>query len=915
VDASNNQPKNNDAQDNSPALKNTPISFSLAKEPPGNGDAQQSDAQYGLIAISDGATQSIFAEEWADLLTQGFCQSQEPTICEHIRDNWQTWLKPLQNAWIPIYEQARSKPQQANKWNSLKSTSARANTAAATFVGLQILPTDENGRGKWKSVAIGDSCLFQFRQIKGKPELQKAFPLEKSQDFSTATHAFNSNPKYSVLSKAKPVFFEGEYQLGDTFFLATDALAQWLLKNRELGQDDWRKLLEVKDQSEFERMVDDLRKTNQIVFDDTTFTRMQVVTSPEEKQPVTKNVQLSASTNTSDELLNQENSAVSSQRTLEEEGLWAKLSTFTTILLGWLGIKEPKQESADSTESMIAQVDAKLKDPKVRSLSETLPMVDTLENIYGNVLHQKQTQGTLIHDDSTKKALDALLVDIKQFANNAQSSQQPVTGNISTGIKIPTTLQTQPQQSQPLNPQFTQPSPPQSQNGSGTPQSTFSSSSPIKTSVIATSTTSNIGTSHSGSTPDAPKTAATTPSPAGKQKTQSVPFWKNKKFLKTAAIVGTAVAAVGAIAYAISQGHDQLPHIEEAKKWHDALSSDISTDGTLSKASWEHLANASPQELQSLAKQDPALAQRLQAAIADHLEAQGRAGELLDLEKLKALRESGGVALKDFIPSDEQATLKFINETFEQHGLEGNFKSFAEAQQYVSSQAAEQYNNIDISLVQDTGTTYRQFDNAQKTLSGNAVYDQIKQQWESQGQELQRAKDTLPSAVSSVGSSILEEARQEGGTLNASADTVYLEPQHQGFNWAAAASTGMAAGKVVTKGVVSHALPIVGAALTTYSISKSTYDHLMTKADKLGILTEREGSTVKERLQHAPKDLARVVNQAVADAPQDFRDMCDRFHQTSKNIMNVVKSRFSSLTQQERSQVELMAMTQKAATR
>lgn len=182
-------------------------------------------------------------------------------------------------------------------------------------------------------------------------------------------------------------------------------------------------------------------------------------------------------------------------------------------------------------------------------------------------------------------------------------------------------------------------------------------------------------------------------------------------------------------------------------------------------------------------------------------------------------------------------------------------------------------------------------------------------------QELQKAKDVLSNAISSVGSSILESARKEGGSLNASADMIYLEPQNQGFNWAVAASTGVAVGKAVTRGVISHALPVVGAALTTYSISKTTYDHLMKKAEKLGILTDREGSSVKQRLQHAPKDLARVVNQAVVDAPQDFRNMCDRFHKTSKNILNSVMSRFGKEDNEERSQVEMLALTQKVASR
>jgi archaellum component FlaF (FlaF/FlaG flagellin family) len=275
-------------------MKNTSVSFSIGKEPPDNCDAQRSDPNFGLIAIADGATQSVFAEEWANLLVDGFCQSQEKEPCKYIQDNAQAWLKPLQDEWMPLYEQARNKLSDPNgkTWSPLKSGNHRVNSAASTFVGVQLFPVKANRKGKWQSVAIGDSCLFHFRQINHKYELLKAFPLEKSQDFSTATHAFNSNPKYSALIKEKPVFFEGDYQLKDTFLLATDALAQWILKNREAGKDDWQKLLTINEneQDEFEQMVDNLRKNNEIVFDDTTFCRMQVVASPEKRRTITKTI-------------------------------------------------------------------------------------------------------------------------------------------------------------------------------------------------------------------------------------------------------------------------------------------------------------------------------------------------------------------------------------------------------------------------------------------------------------------------------------------------------------------------------------------------------------------------------------------------------------------------------------------------
>ncbi|MBW4628236.1 MAG: hypothetical protein KME49_22665 [Brasilonema octagenarum HA4186-MV1] len=790
---------------------NVSTSLSMAKEP----DVENQDAwfalpEFGLMAISDGATNgSTLTSVWSNLLAQSFCNSSQQKPCEFIRDTLcvkppayrhADWLQPLQDQWQQKYQQMQQRVQNksSNAWNPSAAPQAKRNAkGAATFLGVHLLPTDSQGKGKWQAIAVGDSCVFQFRKINGKYELLKAFPIEQSTDFSSKPSGFTSRKDMALIGNIK--FIEEEYELGDTFFLATDALAEWLLKNREYGKDDWQKLLEIEDQVEFNRTIKDLRDRTEIAFDDTTFTRMQVVTSPKDRQPVINATQLS-------------------------------------------------------------------------------------------------------------------------------NSQAVTTSNSSTGIGVISLPSIQPYQTQQsTHSQQAQLSPLQSQNNSNIPQTIISTppssgtfgGNNLTSTVVGPNTVTGFANGSTGAHNSSLGTRVIKPT------SQSTPFWKNKKFLQAAAIVGATVAAVGVIAYAIHQGHHDLPGALQAKGWHDAISADIAPDGTLTKASWEHLTNASPQELQALAKQNPALAQRLESAITNHLDGQSRAGELLDIEKFKALRESGGFALKDFIPADEQATLKFINKTFEQHGLEGNFKSFADAQEYISSQAKTSYEGIDAVLAQQSGTTYQQFDQVEKSLSGNAVYEQIKQQWETHRQELQKAKDVLSNAITSGGSSILQEAKREGGTLNASADMIYLELQ-QGFNWAAAASIGMTVGKMAARGIISHALPVVGAALTTYSVSKRTYDHLMTKADKLGILAEREGSTIKERLQYAPVDLARVVNQAVTDAPQDFRDMCAtlcvkplayHFHKTSKYILSALTSRFGRGSEEERSQMQFLASLPKSAYR
>ena len=102
-----------------------------------------------------------------------------------------------------------------------------------TFAALLALEltTDETGTGcQWHAAAVGDSCLFHVRG----EDVLVSFPLDDPEDFNNRPLLLGSvGPDEKCLNQRT---HEGGWQSGDTFYLMTDALACWFLKNlRERG--------------------------------------------------------------------------------------------------------------------------------------------------------------------------------------------------------------------------------------------------------------------------------------------------------------------------------------------------------------------------------------------------------------------------------------------------------------------------------------------------------------------------------------------------------------------------------------------------------------------------------------------------------------------------------------------------------
>ena len=209
-------------------------------------DAAVTDTALGRFAIADGASESVFAGEWAGLLCQSYVsESPDPTKLVEWRQSLQKrWLAMVLRQELPWYLEEKLKE-----------------GAYATFLGLSLgEQTPTHGRA-WKALAIGDSCLFHVRGAR----LLTAFPLEQSEDFGTRPNLIGSRQR----SEPTGTVLSGTIEPGDALLMMTDALAEWFLRTCDEGGVPWAELLRLRE-SDFPHWVDGLRDSLLMKNDDVT---------------------------------------------------------------------------------------------------------------------------------------------------------------------------------------------------------------------------------------------------------------------------------------------------------------------------------------------------------------------------------------------------------------------------------------------------------------------------------------------------------------------------------------------------------------------------------------------------------------------------------------------------------------------
>jgi hypothetical protein len=163
-------------------------------------------------ALSDGATESSFAQGWANYLVTEFINSKSDTLTNQFISyavhKWKDEINKLVLPW-PAQEKLR-------------------NGSHATFLGLSLIAGDPDViypvGGSWIALGIGDTCLFQYR----RETLVTSAPIKNGEGFNNRPKLIGSN---QVIHEIESNKFSGTWKSGDDFLLMTDAIAEWSFKN------------------------------------------------------------------------------------------------------------------------------------------------------------------------------------------------------------------------------------------------------------------------------------------------------------------------------------------------------------------------------------------------------------------------------------------------------------------------------------------------------------------------------------------------------------------------------------------------------------------------------------------------------------------------------------------------------------
>lgn len=215
-------------------------------------DAVGYSSRRGVGALSDGASSSARAGDWSALLVRSFLsRSVSGTF-----DPEHAW-----NLARRSFDEVVAEDSSDGWW----SDEVDRRGSFATIVRVEF-HTSGNDLG-WRSMAIGDSCLFHVRD----GHLLEASPL-------SSPDAFDSSPEL-IGSSSPPdtaVFASGTCGLGDCLLLASDALSRWALFRDQRGDPVWAFLLGLRS-SNFERFVELARSTGEMEDDDVSMLRCEVV--------------------------------------------------------------------------------------------------------------------------------------------------------------------------------------------------------------------------------------------------------------------------------------------------------------------------------------------------------------------------------------------------------------------------------------------------------------------------------------------------------------------------------------------------------------------------------------------------------------------------------------------------------------
>jgi len=227
------------------------------KQLPADREAEVSEFR---VAVADGATETSFSGLWAKLLVRSY------TAGRLSPNRFAGSLSVLQERW------RKAVSRKALSWYAEEKVRSGA---AAAFVGLHLSnPAAESYEGSWEASALGDCCLIQIR---GGQVIER-FPLKSSSEFSSSPFLVSSNPSASEGWQERLRIISGAWLADDSFYLMSDALAAWFMRDEESGGAPWEILrdLGTAHSPAFSDWIGELRSGQLIRNDDVTLMRVDL---------------------------------------------------------------------------------------------------------------------------------------------------------------------------------------------------------------------------------------------------------------------------------------------------------------------------------------------------------------------------------------------------------------------------------------------------------------------------------------------------------------------------------------------------------------------------------------------------------------------------------------------------------------
>lgn len=195
------------------------------------------------IAVSDGMSQSVFPDYWAEILSSFYANNGHCTN-EDRKELCREWLKKV----VDFINSERQNGK--NPWR-LQNCIEAQNGAGATLCGIKFTDAEN-----WVGHVLGDTCIIDV-DIIGKA------PIEI---LSSENKAFDSYPDYyesfpNKEGRGQIREFTGKLSKGHCLLLVSDPFSEFLYNNKEQCSQWLTRILELTGHEEYCSLVDDWRQS------------------------------------------------------------------------------------------------------------------------------------------------------------------------------------------------------------------------------------------------------------------------------------------------------------------------------------------------------------------------------------------------------------------------------------------------------------------------------------------------------------------------------------------------------------------------------------------------------------------------------------------------------------------------------